>query len=125
MKTEFVLAHVPDRMKELGVNKYVLSFRSLVIKAGETITLKTYGQYYFLVETEFLFLSVRPDYGGPAGSFVRVESDNGVFDWIDNTLNEQVFEHTGEIRLSNGTIDPIFLDFIVVTPEVKPKKKKK
>ncbi|MEW6469654.1 MAG: hypothetical protein AB1458_12055 [Bacteroidota bacterium] len=125
MRTEYVLAHAPFRMKELGVKNYTLAYRSLVIKAGETITLRAYGQYYFLVETEFLYLTVRLEYGGGAGSFVRVESDSGIWDWVDPTLNEQTYEHTGKIKVSNATASPVFLDFIVITPEVKSKKKKK
>ena len=50
MTTEYVLAYVPRKMKELGAeDRYVLSFRDLTLKKNQKLEIKADGEYYYFV----------------------------------------------------------------------------
>jgi hypothetical protein len=121
MTTEFVLAYVPRKMKELGFgNDYVLAFRELVVPDSVALEIDAQREYYFFIGKD------APSGGGVIGPIsggpVRIESEMGVYDLSDTKLNEIVYEHTGKITISNASGSPAFLQFIVVIPVRKAKR---
>ena len=60
-----------------------------------------------------LLLFITPDFG------VKIESEKGVFDLADNAVNEQQYEHTGEVKVSNSSGRDSYLIFIQVIPQHK------
>jgi hypothetical protein len=90
MTEQFILGYVPQRIKELGYNKYTLRYRDLVLDGNSKIDLSAYNELYFIIDQ-------------PLG--VVVESDYGLFDSSDTMLEDNVHQHRGEILISNpGTV---------------------
>jgi|ERR1044072_2525574 hypothetical protein len=103
MTTDFVLAHLPHKMQELGVgDNYALTFRELVIKGKSTLQINAPGQFYFLV--------------GGFSTFFTITSEGGLYDLTATNINEQAHEHSGKITIENREDPPIMLQFIVVIP---------
>lgn len=103
MTTDYVLAYVPRKMRELGVNEnYALAFRELVIKPNGEITIDAQGQYYFFV--------------GGFTSNVSIKSETGVYDLTISSINESIHEHTGKIKITSRTSEILHLQFVVVIP---------
>ncbi|MBT1688885.1 hypothetical protein [Dawidia soli] len=86
MSESFILGYVPQRIKQLGFNRYHLRYRDLVIRENERIWLAAYNELFFLVDD-------------PPG--IVVESDYGIYDSTDDELPENVHQHRGEIVISN------------------------
>lgn len=90
MTEQFILGYVPQRVKELGYNKYTLRYRDLVLEGNSKIDLMAYNELYFIIDQ-------------PLG--VVVESDYGLFDSSDTMLEDNVHQHRGEILIGNpGTV---------------------
>jgi|GEM_PF-445131 len=107
MTSEFVLAYVARKMRELGVgDNYTLAFREMIVGKTETITISAPDHFYYLID-----------------GFVpqlRITSDMGFYDLEEPGTNELQHEHTGTITISNKEIDPIRLQFIVAIPMLNP-----
>lgn len=103
MTTDFVLAHLPHKMRELGVNdNYALTFRELVIPNKATVEINAPGQFYFLV--------------GGFSNFFTITSEGGLYDLLSTSINEVAHEHTGKIKIVNREDPTLHLQFIVVIP---------
>lgn len=103
MTIQYALEHIPRMMRELGVNdNYFLKFRHLVIRPNDKTTIDSYGEYYFLVE---------------AGSDLRVKSEFGDYDLLDNAIREQRYEHQGKIIITNPSDGYKHIKFIQVIPK--------
>jgi hypothetical protein len=85
---QFILAYIPQRIRELGYTSYHFRYRDLVIEAGAIRTFQAYNQLYFLV-------------GDPEG--VLVDSDYGIYDTTgtNGVGTDNTHQHKGEITISN------------------------
>ncbi len=101
MTTDYVLGyHVPQKMKDEGVSEYVVSFRDLTLKKLQTIEIKAAGQYYYFV--------------GGFSSEIRITSETGIYDLIDDKVNEMQHEHTTKLTIVNRSNGILHLQFVVV-----------
>jgi hypothetical protein len=103
MTITLALEYIPRRMKELGYGKkYYLRFRHMVLQPGEKIEIDAYNQFYILVdETDNL----------------NVSSEFGEFDLSQNKTNEQLYEHQGQITVTNYSGSINHVRFIQVIPK--------
>lgn len=103
MTAGLALEYISRRMKELchGDN-YHIRFRHFVISNNETYTIMAHNQLFILLE---------PSTG------MLVESDTGMFDISFAGAREMQYEHQGEIRLTNFSLDNIHIRFIQVIPK--------
>jgi hypothetical protein len=88
MTEQFILAYIPQRIRELGYSEYHFRYRDLLIEAGTTRVIEAYNQLYFMV-------------GDPEG--VLVDSDYGVYDTTGtNSIGtDNTHQHKGQITISN------------------------
>lgn len=104
MTTQYVLAYVPRKMKELGAeDRYVLSFRDLTLKNKQSLQIKADGEYYYFVDG--------------FTSEIRITSETGVYDLLDDKINEMQHEHTGTLSIVNKGTNLLHLQFIVAIPK--------
>jgi hypothetical protein len=129
MNLAFAMDYIPRRMREMGYGEnYLTRYRHLrvgsesggyvgagggvggaaVITVGSTITVKAHNQIWLFIE--------------PITNIV-VESDKGVFNLADNTINEQQHEHSGVIKITNNTTSVVYALFLQVIPLNRKKKK--
>ncbi len=109
MTTDLALEYIPRRMKELGYeDNYSLRFVHLVLQPAEVRQIEASNEFFILVEE-------------PAN--VSVESDMGIFNLALPTANEMLYEHQGQITVSNlaGAINNV--RFIQVIPKHNSKEK--
>lgn len=105
MTVNFALEYIPRRMNELGYgNEYHLRLKYLTFGPLETKTLEAYNQLVIVIDI---------------GYYMKIESDMGVIDWVDNTLKEYQYEHTGPITLTNKWEGFNSIQFIQVIPKKK------
>lgn len=87
MTIDLALEYIPRRMKEMGHgNNYHIRFRHLVLQAAEQRELQADNQLYLLLDEP---------------QDIRIDSDSGLFDWSESSVNELTYEHTGTILISN------------------------
>lgn len=103
MTTDFALEYITRMMQDLGVNNnYLLKFRHLVIQPNDLVIIDGYNEYFLLVY---------------ADNYLKVCSEFGVYDLSDNGINEQQYEHQGEITITNDSAIPKHIKFIQVIPK--------
>ncbi|MBX3164688.1 MAG: hypothetical protein KF900_09410 [Bacteroidetes bacterium] len=103
MTIALALEYIPRRMEELGHGKnYHLRFRHFVLQANESIEINACGHVFVLVEEV---------------EDVKVESDFGLYDTVQNNGNEQNYEHQGIMHISNNANRINHLRFIQVIPK--------
>ena len=88
-------------MLELGYRRreYSLRFRHFVFKASEQIQIDAFNQLYILVEET---------------ADVSISSELGVFDLSALNTNEMQYEHQGQIKISNQSVQVRHVRFIQV-----------
>jgi hypothetical protein len=102
MTVNLALEYIPRRMRELGIgSRYYLRFRHFVLKPSETVKIDSTNQFYILIEE---------------AADVSVVSDFGVFDLSQNNINEMLYEHQGQITITNYLKTINHLRFIQVIP---------
>lgn len=105
MTVEFVLDHIPRRMRELGYgNDYLTRWRSFFIHGEEDLRVDAENEHFFLI---------RPEYP------IRVKSKFGIYDVSDTGINEMQYEHRGKIDIHNYSADVVMVVFIQVIPTHK------
>jgi hypothetical protein len=77
--------YIKTRIEQLG-NDHHVHFKHMVLQANEQIVLKAGTDIYIITD-------IVDD--------IRVESENGLFDWESNSSNEQIYEHGGDIIIEN------------------------
>ena len=109
MITTLALEYIARRMNELGYgNDYYIRFRHLVLKQGETIVIDAYKQLYIIADE---------------AEGARIESIAGIFDLKENATNELIYEHQGEITITNYDEQKNNVKFIQVIPKHIKRKK--
>lgn len=103
MNETLALAIARSKMRELQVgDNYILRYRQITIRIGEEIPLDFQNQFLILIN---------PD------QTLRVVSQLGVFDFIDRSINEMQFVHTGKINLQNLNQKlALYVPFLQVIP---------
>lgn len=86
MTESFILEFAPQRVKQLGYNKYHLRYRDMLVEPNTPIRLSAYNELLFIVDD-------------PSG--LVVESDYGIYDSTDNPVPENVHQHRGEVIIRN------------------------
>lgn len=105
MTSDLALEYIGKRMAEMGHGKnYLLRFRHVLLRAGETREVSGYNQVFILIEPTIN---------------VRIESDVGVYDLNDDFSNELQYEHRGIIKIRN--LSPLSLNvrFLQAIPNNK------
>jgi|SRR5581483_6963361 len=103
MTTDLALEYIPRRMRELGYgDQYLLRFAHLVLQPNEVRSIDGSDQFFILVEE-------------PVN--IRVESDMGIFDMNASNTNEMIYEHQGQITVTNQFEIPNSVRFIQVIPK--------
>ena len=102
MNLAFALDYIPRRMSEMGFgNNYATRYRHLLVEDKTYIMIDADNQYWYFIEPDDL----------------KIESERGVFDLADKTINIQQHEHSGKIKVSNNTADmDLWVLFIQVIP---------
>ena len=102
MTSELALDYIARRMEEMGYGKdYLIRFRHILLKLGETREITAYNQIFLLIE--------------PMHD-VRIESDVGLFDLSEDHANEMQYEHRGRIMITNLSMSPINARFLQAIP---------
>lgn len=102
MVTDFALEYIPRRMRELGHgDNYHLRWRHIQLLPFERQVISAYNQLYLIIDEP---------------SFIQVESMNGMYEDTYSLLNEQVYEHTGRIVITNLVPEYNYLKIIQVIP---------
>ena len=123
MNLAFALDYIPRRMRELGFgDRYVTRYRNVRVNDGETIIIKAHNQLLLFVESATSGAMIGAMRGGDPSDGIKIESERGVFDTMDHTINERQHEHTGEVRVTNSTGATIYILFIQVIPQHKKRK---
>ena len=101
MTIDLALEYIPKRMMELGYGKrdYAIRFRHFILKADEQTNIDAYNQLYILVEET---------------ADVSVSSELGLFDLSAPNTNELQYEHQGQIRIQNQSLQIRHVRFIQV-----------
>lgn len=106
MNIALALEYIPRRMNELGYgSNYYIRFRHFVLQPSEKLEIDAYNQFYILVEEI---------------NDASVQSDFGLFDIAEDKINEQTYEHQGEIKINNYSSRINHIRFIQVIPKHKP-----
>ena len=74
------------RMKEMGVDTYMIRYRHLQIAPLATISLDGQNHLYYLIQPN---------------QYIRVKSKAGIFDVQDNAVNEMQHVHRGKMTIKN------------------------
>jgi hypothetical protein len=86
MTTAIAAQYIPSRMAELGIKDYIMRFHYLFIPGGQTIVINAYNEFYFIVEDPW---------------DINISSASGVYDKSLTNVNNQQYEHQGEISIKN------------------------
>jgi len=102
MTSDLALDYIARRMNEMGFGKkYLIRFRHVLLKLGETREITAYNQIFLLIEP-------MPN--------IRIESDVGLFDLTEDHANEMQYEHRGRIKITNLSLTPTNARFLQAIP---------
>ena len=104
MTEEFAIQHIRCRMEELGhgQNYFAPTPKHFSLYAGEIRTIDAYNEYFFLIDTD---------------KEISISSEFGMYNFNDDTINEQLYEHQGKIILTNKSRNLRHIKFIQVIPK--------
>jgi DUF4097 and DUF4098 domain-containing protein YvlB len=95
----FIQELIRQRTKELQP-KFHVHFKHIVLQPNESFELKAGTDIYLISD-------IIDD--------VKVESENGIFNWDDVITNEQIYEHSGDILIENTSSNTNHLPLIQFT----------
>lgn len=102
MNIEFALAFIPRRMRELGYgDNYIIRWRHFQLERQQIFKIDADNEYFMLIN--------------PNSNFA-VRSKAGVFDLLDEAIDEQKYEHRGKIQVKNRAKETQLILFIQVIP---------
>jgi hypothetical protein len=101
MTIDLALQYIPKRMLELGYgeDEYAIRFRHLVLTAGEQRAIDAFNQLYILVEQT---------------EDISIRSELGLYDLSATNVNELQYEHQGQIKIKNQSVQIRHVRFIRV-----------
>ena len=92
MTEEFAIRYTPRRVREKGFSNYRLIFQDLNLKPGQQVELAAYNEIWFLIE---------------ADTGIRVSSDYGEYDYNNENLSANEYEHADKITIINGSDEQV------------------
>jgi len=105
MTVEFAIAYIPLRMKELGYGKnYLMQAKHLILRPNEVREINAASQFWYLVDMS---------------EEIIIESEFGMFDITDDTIDEIQYEHQGIITITNTSSELTSVRFIQIIPKNK------
>jgi hypothetical protein len=99
MKIELIQQLIAQKMSLRGASDYSVLFRELRFRANESLTFKAAGQYWFFED------NIPPQF--------LISSELGIYDLLDNRINEMQHEHTGTIKISNRSASVLLLRVVI------------
>lgn len=108
MELNFAIAYIPHRMKELGFSHYTMRYRTVRVLKTKTISIDPGNS---------ILLAINPS------SLISIKSKAGIFK-LDDSVNEQQYEHRGLTKVRNDGSLTAFVVFIQVIPLHKNNRKK-
>jgi hypothetical protein len=102
MNIALALEYIPHRMKELGYGSdYYIRFRHFVLQGCEELIIEAYNQLFILIDEK---------------CDASIHSAFGVYDIAESKTNEQLYEHQGEIVITNTSNTINHVRFIQIIP---------
>jgi hypothetical protein len=102
MTTVLVFDYIARRMKELGHGDcYFTRLRHFMLRPGERMEIPAFNQIFMLTDT--------------CSSIIT--SEFGQFNLLDQSANEQLYEHSGRITIENRSSELSHIQFIQVIPK--------
>lgn len=117
MRAEIAMEYLFSRMCEMGFSSIEIHTRHVSVGRTGTRTIQGGSDLWVLCDEQNIFNLADP--GFFQGTAVRIESANGVYDPLDEELEEIIHEHTGEINLSNRSQAVQYVMFLQATPKHK------
>jgi hypothetical protein len=99
MTETLIYALLPEKIRQLGYEKYHTVYRDITLKGNCTLSITAYNDLYFIVDS-------------PQG--IIIESDYGIYDSTGNYISEHAHIHRGELLLTNPSASNKRLQFIQV-----------
>lgn len=99
MTERFILEYIPHRMKQLGFSNYHIRYRNLLVLGISSLVVEAYNELYFII-------------GDPDN--ILIESDYGVYDSSEFYNGENIYQHRGEIVITNTSEPNQRIKFIQV-----------
>ena len=99
MTENLIAALLPEKVRQLGVQKYHTRFRDMTLKGNSTLRIAAYNDLYFIVDS-------------PQG--IVIESDYGIYDSTGSYIADHAHIHKGEITLTNPSAGNKRIQFIQV-----------
>ncbi|MEM6269873.1 MAG: hypothetical protein AAF998_10570 [Bacteroidota bacterium] len=108
MTTSFIQETIPVRMREMGFGRnYHVQMRTLTIPANAIFVFPAFNTWLYC-PYELLNTAVG----------ITVESAYGILDSTGTGYNEQQFEHTGQVTITNTQPSPLTLTLMLAIPQV-------
>lgn len=103
MTIESALSYIERRMSEIGVGKnYFTQLKHFVLTPLESIEIDADNQYFILLD----------EMGD-----ILIQSDFGIYDLTETTINELKYEHQGKIIVQNYSAEIKHVRFMQVIPK--------
>jgi hypothetical protein len=99
MKEEFILAFIPQRMKQLGYQSYHLRYRDFAIQPDTSMFIAAHNEIYFLIDEP---------------KDITVDSLYGLYDSTAAGQTENTYQHRGDITITNTSDKMQRIKFIQV-----------
>jgi hypothetical protein len=97
MTEQFIYEHIKQRTKDLGYSNYRVSQRDLTINADAVLKIKAFNQFYYILQ---------------ADPGLSISSENGEYDKQNPMIEENVYDHTGVIEITNNSDTDKSIQFI-------------
>ncbi len=88
MKEEFILAYIPQRIKQLGYQNYHLRYRDFCLLAETVLSIAAHNELYFLIDEP---------------RDITIDSLYGYYDSTPGGRTENTYQHRGEITITNSS----------------------
>jgi hypothetical protein len=102
MKIELIQQLINQKMSLRNYASFSVLFRELRFKANEALTFKVPGQFWFLED------NIPPQF--------LISSEMGIYDLMDNRINELQHEHSGTIKMINRSSGVLLLRVVILIP---------
>jgi hypothetical protein len=99
MKEDFILAFIPQRIKQLGYLAYYLRYRDLCLLAGSSLNIPAHNELYFLIDEP---------------KDIIIDSVYGYYDSTPAGRTENTYQHRGDITITNASDKMQRIKFIQV-----------
>lgn len=99
MKESFILAYIPQRVKQLGFDSYHLRYRDFCLQADSSLFIAAHNELYFLIDEP---------------KDITIDSLYGYYDSTPAGNSENTYQHRGDITITNTSDKMQRIKFIQV-----------